>query len=105
LGAGIAGNFAGFLAAMGSLYQAGGYHGHIDIGLACTGLQGGRSSLALNPHYLVFEEGEGFNEPTYTRTERVAAAELEDPQPVARRMLRHLLQAVALREDDWDPFA
>jgi hypothetical protein len=49
-------------------------------------------------------EDQGFNEPTYTRTERVAAAELVEPEPVARRMLRHLFEAVT-REDDFDPFA
>jgi hypothetical protein len=101
---GIAGNFAGFLAAMGALYRAGGYHGQVDIGIACTGLEGGQSSLALNPHYIMFTEDQGFNEPTYTRTERVAAAELVEPEPVARRMLRHLFEAVT-RQDDFDPFA
>jgi hypothetical protein len=96
----IAGNFAAFLAFMGGLYRAAGYHGHVDVGVAVVGLEGGRSGT-LPAHGF---SDNPYNAPTYPRTERVAAAELADPQAVARRMLRHLFEATT-GQDEFDPFA
>jgi hypothetical protein len=102
----IAGNFAGFVAAMGTLYRLGSYHGHVDVGLAVTGLRGGYSNTMLTSGrpFIFFEDSGSYNADTYPRNERVAAAELDDPRTVARRMLRHLFEATTGQED-FDPFA
>jgi hypothetical protein len=40
----------------------------------------------------------------HTRDARVSAAELDDPVPLVRRLLRNLFEATTGRED-YDPFA
>lgn len=91
----IAGNLGGFLALMGALYAAGGYHGHVDIGGAVAGLQGGYSSTI--PQHGFYTNP--YNAETYPRTERVAAAALAEPAVIVRRMLRHLFEATIGRGD------
>jgi hypothetical protein len=102
----IAANLAAFLAVIGSLYRAAGYHGHVDLGLNVIGLEGGYSGALLArrrgmPYFL--DEG-AFAAPTYPRTARVAAAELDDPEALTRGLLRHLVEATTGR-DDFDLFA
>jgi schlafen family protein len=84
----IAGNIEAFLAVMGALYAAAGYHGAVDVGLAITGVRGARSERQRRnfggPPYPV--DG-------YTRTLRVAAGELEDPADVGQRLLGHFFEA------------
>lgn len=91
-------NFASFLAIMGRFYREAGYQGHVDIGVAVTGIEGAVS--ASNPPE--DPEGQEYRAAAYTRTERVAAGELVEPEPIARRMLRHLVAATA--GDSFDPF-
>ncbi len=90
----IAGNLAGFLAFIGGLYHAAGYHGHVDLGVAVVGLRGGHS--ATIPQHAFYDNP--YNAPAYPRTERVAAAELDQPKLIARRMLRHLFEATTGRD-------
>ncbi len=94
----IAGNSAAFLAAMGRLYEVGGYQGHVDIGLILTGLRGGFSSTRLGRPF-PFDDVEPYNADTYPRTERVSAGELSQSEEVVRRMLRHLFEATTGRDD------
>lgn len=101
----IASSFARFLRVMRSLYLPAGYHGHVDLGVSVTNIEGGYSAAsAWDKHYVMWDHLPTFNAPTYARTERVAAAELDDPATIARRMLRHLFEATTRRED-FDPFA
>jgi hypothetical protein len=99
----IAGNLAAFLGFMGAFYRAGGFHGHVDVGVAVTSLRGGFSSTSVSRPFL-FDEEHAYNADAYPRHERVAAAELDEPETVARRLLRHLLDAIT-KHDNFDPFA
>lgn len=96
----IAGNFRAFLAAVGALYEAGGYHGHVDVGLAVTGIAGGITSTR-DAFYLYRHDV--YNADTYPRHGRLAAAELLEPEAVTLRLLRHLFEATTGVED-YDPF-
>jgi len=42
----IAGNVEAFIAVMGALYVAAGYHGAVDVGAALTGVKGAESERA-----------------------------------------------------------
>jgi hypothetical protein len=108
LEASIAGSFAGFLAFIGVLYRGAGYFGRLDLGLKVTGLEGGHSATLFDhPDRPVavglLEDRDAFNEPAYSRTRPLAAAELDEPQHVARSILRPLFEATT-RRDDFDPF-
>lgn len=85
----IAGNVEVFFKAMGDVYEAANYHGAVDVGLALTGLVGAHSerrrrSLHPGPPYPV---------DTYSRTDRVAAAELRTAPDLSQRLLRHFFEA------------
>jgi hypothetical protein len=99
----IAGNFAAFLVAMGKLYELGGYHGQVDIGLAATGLRGGYTATRFERPFAYADEAP-YNADSYPRTERIAARELGDPEQVAGRMLRHLFEATT-GDEAFEPFA
>ena len=95
----IAGNVEAFVAVMGKLYEAAGYHGHVDVGVALTGIQGvmserARHSLGSNYAYPV---------DAFSRTDRLAAAQLLAPDEVAHHLLRHLFEATTGVEG-WNPF-
>lgn len=95
----IAGNLEAFLAVMATVYESAGYHGHVDIGVALEGL-GGAASLV--------RQGRWFEDFTYgaakfTRTGRVAAAELHRPDEVAHGLLRHFYEATT-GIDGYNPF-
>jgi hypothetical protein len=97
----IAGNFAAFLAMMGTLFRTGGYFGHVDVGLVVTGLRGGvgHSSRDRSGFY----DDAKYEADSYPRHDRVSAAELDQPEQVAWRLLRHLMDALSGRED-FNPF-
>jgi hypothetical protein len=54
---------------MGTVYRLGGYHGHVDHGVALTGVRGAYSETLLQR----FEESFAYNSDGYYRHERVAA--------------------------------
>jgi hypothetical protein len=95
----IAGNFAAFLALMGAVYELGAYHGQVDVGVAVKDLRGGVSSQGRGNWGAMRMGLDPYEADVYSRTERVAARELKDPQEVAGRMLRHLFEATTGRED------
>ena len=100
----IAGNVTAFLSIMAAFYRASGYHGHVDVGFAVTGLRAGRSESLLDLHYSHLDEREGYGADTYTRTARVAAVELDRPEEVAKGLLRHLFEAT-IGTNRFDPFS
>lgn len=94
----IASHISAFFAIMGAFYEAAGYHGQVDVGLAVVGISGGVSgSLSAGGHVVGH-----YAAPTFPRTERVLAGELREPEKVASRMLRRLNDATA--GADFDPF-
>ncbi len=96
----LAGQLASFLAAMGELYRLGRYFGQVDIGFVATGLRGGVGSKSRD---LFGFYDATYAADTYSRHERVAAAELKAPEDIARPLLRYLMEALTGR--DFDPYA
>jgi hypothetical protein len=94
----ITGTYCAFLLGLGALYEAGGYHGQVDIGLAVTGIRG---AVTITRELIYGRDA--YNADSYPRTERVAAGELVDPEAVTLRMLRHLLE-VSTGVDGYNPF-
>ena len=95
----IAGSFASFLAIMGRLYELGGYHGHVDLGLSVTGIQGGLSVGRLDS----FSSVSTYRADAYPQTTGLSATELLDPRGVARALLQDLFEVTTGR-DGYDPF-
>jgi hypothetical protein len=97
----VAGLTAKFLAVMGGLYDAGGYLGLVDVGVAVTGLRGGVSYvLRDNP----WTERTPYNKVQYRRTERFPASQLaSDPRGAARKLVLPLLRAIT--RESYDPFS
>jgi hypothetical protein len=93
----LAGNLASFFAAMGAFYEAAGYVGHVDVGMALTGIEG---SMPYGPH----QWGDNaYSGPAPQRTARVTAAELrDDPKGVALSLIRRFLDAA--RGSSYTPF-
>jgi hypothetical protein len=85
----IAGNVETFFAVMGKLYEAAGYFGHVDVGVALTGVQGTASERRSRS----FRPGPLYPSGEFARTDRVAAAELHASDDVAYRLLRHFFEA------------
>jgi hypothetical protein len=86
----IAGNLEAFFAVMGDVYRAAGYHGHVDIGVAMTGLAGAGSATRAENLLL---GNFSYSADSFSRTDRVAASQLLAPDLVAHRMLRHFYEA------------
>jgi hypothetical protein len=99
----IAGTVASFFALMGRLYELGGYHGQVDIGVSVTNLRDAVSSQG-SPSWTASFEREAFRAESYPRASRVTAAELLDPRGVAGALLGGLFEATGGRSD-YDPFA
>jgi hypothetical protein len=103
----IAGNVAAFLAAIGALYEAAGYHGPVDVGVAVTNLDGGYSvgrTENQQADIVFWDHVPSYSGANFTRTRRVAAAsELGEPQAVAMSLLGRLLVATTGRPD-YTPF-
>jgi hypothetical protein len=93
----LAGNLASFFAAMGTLYEAAGYVGHVDVGAAVLGIDG------ASPYGLHHWGDNQFSGPPPRRTSRVSAAELrDDPTGVTLLLIRRLLDVT--RGPSWTPF-
>jgi hypothetical protein len=97
----IAGNVEAFFAVMGKLYEAAGYFGHVDVGVAVTGIQGA-SSERRNRNFGLRDFH--YSSDAFTRTERVAAGELAEPSVVTHRLLRNFYEATT-GIIDCNPFA
>ena len=94
----LAGNLASFFAAMGALFEAAGYVGHVDVGMVVTGVEG---AAPYGLHHGWHDTT--FTGPTPGRTARVSAAELTDnPKGIALRLTRRLLDAT--RGTSFTPF-
>jgi hypothetical protein len=93
----LAGNLASFFAAMGAVYKAADYVGHVDVGVAVVGIEGAA------PWGLHHWGDSTFSGPIPGRTARVAAAELsEDAKDVALSLIGRLLEA--MRGEPYNPF-
>ena len=96
----IAGNVEAFLAVMGSLYEAAGYHGSVDIGVAVTGIKGAGSGHRSQRWA---SGGFAYSAPVFSRTERVAASELNSPADITHNLLRNFYEATT-GIDGYNPF-
>jgi hypothetical protein len=88
---------ASFFAGMGAFYEATGYVGHVDVGMALTNLEG---SMPYGLH----QWGDNrYSGPPPQKTARVTAAELrDDPKGVAMTLIRRFLDAT--RGTSYTPF-
>jgi hypothetical protein len=97
----VAGLTAKFLAVIGGLYDAGGYLGPVDVGVAVTGLRGGVSYLLRDNPWI---DRSPYNKDQYRRTQRLSASMLRsDPRGAARKLVLPLLRAITL--ESCDPFS
>jgi hypothetical protein len=93
----LAGNLASFFGAMGALFEAAGYVGHVDVGMALTGVEGSM------PYGLHQWGDNAYSGPAPQRTARVTAAELrDDPKAVTMSLIRRFLDAT--RGTSYVPF-
>ena len=97
----IAGNVEAFFTVMGAIYEAAGYHGAVDVGVAITGVKGAESERA-NRNYARFDLAR-YPVDQYRRTDRVAAAELRAAPALSQRLLRHFFEATT-EIDGWNPW-
>jgi hypothetical protein len=93
----LAGNLASFFAAMGAFYEAADYVGHVNVGVAVTGIEGAAP-------YGLHQWGDiKFSGPGPRRTARVSAAELRDyAKAITLSLIRRLLDAT--RGTAYTPF-
>lgn len=97
----VAGLTAKFLAVMGGLYNAGGYLGPVDVGVAVTGLRGGVSYFLRDNPWI---DRAPYNKDRYRRTERLPASQLiGDSRGAARALVLPLLRAITC--ESYDPFS
>jgi hypothetical protein len=93
----LAGNLASFFGAMGAFFETAGYVGHVDVGMALTGIEGSM------PYGLHQWGDNGYSGPAPQRTARVTAAELrDDPKGVTMSLIRRFLDAT--RGTSYAPF-
>ena len=82
---------------MGGLYEAAGYVGYVDVGVAVTGIEGS------TPYGLHHWREDGFSGRVPRRTAQVSAAELrDDAKAVTLSLIRRLLDAT--RGTAYEPF-
>ena len=99
----VAGLTARFLSVLGGLYAAGGYLGHVNVGLAVTGLEGGVSAH-LHEQLTHRHSLRPYDEDEYRRTRRFSAAVLmADPRSAASKLALPLVQAIT--QEAYDPFS
>jgi hypothetical protein len=99
----VAGLTVRFLAVLGGLYDAAGYVGPVDVGLAVTGLGGGVSA-ALRHHLILRHSLEPYGGEEYLRTGRFMASVLrDDPKAAARNLVLPLTRVVTMER--YDPFS
>jgi hypothetical protein len=96
----IAGTVAGLFGLTAALYNRAGYHGHVDVGVAITGLKcahggGSRGRSGVEGHAYAAER--------FTNTARVSAAELGFVPDRTRELLGRFFEASG--GDGYDPFA
>lgn len=96
----IAGNLEVFFAVMGALYEAAGYRGHVDVGVAITGIEGAGSAERSR---LWMVRPLRYSAETFTRVAGVGASELKDAPALTHRLLRHFY-AASTGASDYDPF-
>lgn len=96
----IAGTTAGLLALTAALYERAGYHGHVDVGVAITGLKGAHGGGSRGRFGF---EGHAYAAERFTNTARVSAAELAFVQDRTRDLLGRFFEASG--GDGYDPFA
>ena len=97
----IAGLTTRFLAVMGGLYDAGGYWGPVDVGVAVTGLRDGVSYVLRDNPWI---DRAPYDKDRYHRTTRVPASQLVgDCRGVARSLTLPLLRTIT--RDSYDPFS
>jgi hypothetical protein len=93
----LAGNLASFFGAIGSFFEAAAYVGHVDVGMALTGIEGSM------PYGLHQWGDNAYSGPAPERTARVTAAELrDDPKGVTMSLIRRFLDAT--RGTSYVPF-
>ncbi len=99
----VAGLTVRFLSVLGGLYEAAGYLGPVDVGLAATGLRGGVSA-ALQDHLILRHALQPYELDSYLRTGRFMASTLrDDPWAAARDLVLPLTRVVAM--EGYDPFS
>ena len=99
----VAGLTVRFLSVLGGLYDAAGYLGPVDVGVAVTGLRDGVSA-ALKDHRMLRHSLEPYNSERYLRTGRFMASSLrEDPRTAARNLVLPLTRVITM--GGYDPFA
>jgi hypothetical protein len=87
---------------LGGLYDAAGYLGPVDVGIAVTGMRGGVSA-ALRDHLMLRHSLEPYDGDRHLRTGRFMASLLrEDPQAVARDLILPLTRVITM--ESYDPF-
>lgn len=84
---------------MAMLYDAAGYHGAVDVGVAVTGIDGAGSERANRG----LDSGRPYPSERFTRTDRVAAGQLKDADVVAQGLLHDLFDATTGIEG-WSPW-
>lgn len=97
----IAGNLAAFFRIESELFRLSGYHGHVDLGLSITGVRDGYS--ARSAHSAVIFDAGSYQADVFPRTDRIAAAELADPESLALRLAGPFFDALT-GLDGYDPF-
>lgn len=96
----IAGNAETFFTIMSAIYEAAGYHGQVDVGLAITGVEGA-GSYVRSENWRLNELR--YNADSFTRAIGVSAAELRDAPALTHRLLRHFY-TVSTGYTDYNPF-
>ena len=98
----VAGLTVRFLSVLGGLYDAAGYLGPVDVGVAMTGMRGGVSA-ALQDHLIFRHRLEPYDDDRYLRTGRFMASLLRDaPQAAARNIVMPLARVLTM--EGYDPF-
>jgi hypothetical protein len=95
----IAGNVEAIFMVMATLYEAAGYHGAVDVGVAVTGIKGAGSERANRG----LDSGLSYTTNRFTRTDRVAAGQLKNADVVAYGLLHDLFDATTGIEG-WNPW-
>jgi hypothetical protein len=98
----VAGLTVRFLFVLGGLYDAVGYLGPVDVGVAVTGIRGGVSA-ALKDHLILRHSLEPYGSERYLRTGRFMAPILrDDPRFAARSLVMPLVRVITL--EGYNPF-
>lgn len=88
-----------FLLCLGNLYEKAGYVGHVDLGVAITGIEGAESSSRLDAARHFASDID-----TYLRTARVPAIELPSNSiDIGRSLLKRLIDSMT-QGNNYDPF-